>query len=431
MNVLVLSHMYPSEVNPTAGIFVHEQVLALRALGHDVRVVAPVGWAPPGTRRWPAHRRVPGMVRRDGVPVLHPRQVLLPGASLGRLAAPAMLAALAGPVRRIHRRWPVDVLHAHMVWPDGWVAARLGAALGVPTVATAHRADVLDLPAGATAGGPPSPARSARSTRWSRSAGPSAGPRRPWATAPTGASGAERRGPGDLRPRDPAVARARLGLPGGEPIVTYVGRLSRRKGVDTLVEAMGILGRRPTGAPLLAMVGEGALREELVARARVLGVEDRIRFVGKAPHDEVPWWMAAGDVFVLASLSEGLPTVVCEAMAAGRPVVATAVDGTPEIVDHGHTGLLVPPGDPPALAEALGRLVDTPELRERMGALAHARAFTWERNARAMVDIYSDLRAPGMPGRPRISTPNRPSVMARSWAGCAVTRLRRLSEASA
>ena len=141
--------------------------------------------------------------------------------------------------------------------------------------------------------------------------------------------------------------------------------------------------------------------------------------------------MAAGDVFVLASLSEGLPTVVCEAMAAGRPVVATAVDGTPEIVDHGHTGLLVPPGDPPALAEALGRLVDTPELRERMGALAHARAFTWERNARAMVDIYSDLRAPGVPGRPRISTPNRPSVMARSWAGCAVTRLRRLSEASA
>ena len=70
-----------------------------------------------------------------------------------------------------------------------------------------------------------------------------------------------------------------------------------------------------------------------------------MRFVGKIAHDEVGWWMAAGDLFVLPSLSEGLPTVVCEAMNCGRPVVATAVDGTPEIVRDGETGLLVPPSD--------------------------------------------------------------------------------------
>ena len=84
--------------------------------------------------------------------------------------------------------------------------------------------------------------------------------------------------------------------------------------------------------------------------------------------------MAAGDVFCLPSLSEGLPTVVCEAMACGRAVVATAVDGTPEIVDDEATGLLVPPRDADALAGALRRLLGDDELRARFEAEALARA---------------------------------------------------------
>jgi len=137
----MLSHMYPSAVRPHLGVFVHEQVQALRRRGHDVRVVNPLGWAPPLLARWAAHRQVPGTEVLQGVPVLHPRMLSLPGARLGPRNCEAMHLGVARAVRRVHERWPFDVIHAHMVVPDGWVAARLGAALGVPVVATAHRAD--------------------------------------------------------------------------------------------------------------------------------------------------------------------------------------------------------------------------------------------------------------------------------------------------
>jgi len=193
------------------------------------------------------------------------------------------------------------------------------------------------------------------------------------------------------RPRD--EARRRLGLPVEERIITFVGVLTPRKGIDTLIESMGILGLGGD-APLLVIAGIGELRDELETRARALGIADRIRFVGKVAHDEVAWWMAAGDVFCLPSLSEGLPTVVCEAMACGRAVVATAVDGTPEIVADGETGLLVPPRDAERLAAALARVLGDDGMRARFEQEALSRAvttYTWAANARAHVGLYEAI----------------------------------------
>jgi teichuronic acid biosynthesis glycosyltransferase TuaC len=393
----MLSHMYPSAVNWSGGVFVHEQVKALRARGHDVRVVSPKGWAPPGLRGWSAYRDVPGVDTVDGVPVLYPRMVSLPGARLRHRDNDAMLAAIRRPLRRVHARWPFDVVHAQMVVPDGWAAARIGAELGVPTVATAHRADVLDVPlrgSGSRRRVAEAIAALDRVCAVSRAIADAAEalavPRRPVAVVPNGADTEV------FVARPAAEARARLAIAEDGPVLTYVGKLVPRKGVDHLVEAMGILARRPGGAPLLLAAGIGELRESLERRAAELGVADRIRFVGKVAHDEVGWWIAAGDVFVLPSLSEGLPTVVCEAMNCGRPVVATAVDGTPEAVREGLTGFLVPPRDPRALADRLGRLLDDPELRRRMGdeALRIGRAeYTWAANARRMEEIYDEVTA--------------------------------------
>ncbi len=393
----MLSHMYPSAVNWTAGIFVHEQVRALVRAGHDVRVVSPTGWAPPLVPAYRDFRRVPGVDVVEGVPVLYPRKLTLPGARLGHRNGDAMLWSIARPLRRVHERWPFDVIHAQMLVPDGWAAARMGASLRVPVVATAHRADVLDVPArGAASRAQVADAVAtidqvcAVSASIGGAAADLATPRRPVAVVPNGADTTV------FTPRSAGEARARLGLPADERIVTYVGKLVPRKGVDTLVEAMGLLARGASGAPLLVAGGIGEMREGLERRAVELGIADRIRFVGKIAHDEVGWWMAAGDVFVLPSLSEGLPTVVCEAMNCGRAVVATAVDGTPEIVRDGRTGLLVPPRDAAALAGALGRVLDEPGLAARMGeeALRIGRElYTWDANAARMAEIYGEVTA--------------------------------------
>ncbi len=388
----MISHMYPSPVNPTGGVFVHEQVKALRDRGHDVRVVSPKGWAPPGLRRWAAYRDVVPRDTVDGITVYYPRKVTLPGGRLGHRNADAFLLGIRTTVRRIHEEWPFDVIHAHMMVPDGWAAARIGHEMGVPVVGTAHRADVLDVPAE----GPKSRMRVAEAIQTldavvtvSRAIGDAADaiarPRRPITVVPNGADAEV------FLPRDPGEARRRIGIPEDGLVVSFVGKLVPRKGVDALIEAMGLLAAREGGAPRLVMAGIGELREPLEHRAAALGVAHHITWLGKVPHDDVGWVMSTGDVFVLPSLSEGLPTVVCEAMACGLPVVATAVDGTPEIVDDPATGLLVQPRDPVGLAAALARVLDDPALRAAMGAEALIRSgtdYTWAANARRMEAVY-------------------------------------------
>ena len=396
MRILILSHLYPSAVDDTSGTFVHQQVRALRERGHDVRVISPVGWAPPGLPRWAAHRSVPRCTRVDDVPVLHPRVFMLPGAKLGPSIVQTTLRAVIGPMRRVYRDWPFDLVHAHMLVPDGWAAASAGHALGVPVVATAHgSADVLQLPH--------------RSPAWRRKVIESiteldqiiavshavakgvaelARPRHEIRVIPNGAD------PTHFAARDRGEARQRLGLPTDRPIALFVGHLTDLKGIANLVEAVGSNAAHSHGAPYLVVVGEGPLRGHLETRVAELGLTDSVRFAGKVAHEDVGAWIGASDVLVLPSLSEGLPTVICEAMVAGRAVIATAVGGTPELVDHGVTGLLIPPSNVPALADALRAVLETPGRAAQMGDTAGRRAhdtLTWEVVAQQIESVYRDV----------------------------------------
>lgn len=398
VRILTISHLYPSEVDATAGTFVHQQVCALRERGHDVRVISPVGWAPPGVARYAAHRAVPRCTRIDDVPVLHPRMFVLPGAKLGPGVVHTTLRAIIGHVRRTYRDWPFDLVHAHMLVPDGWAAASAGHAVGVPVVATAHgSADVLQTPN--------------RSAAWRRTVIESiteldqiiavshavahgvcdlARPRQGVRVIPNGAD------PSHFADVDRGVARRALGLPADRPVALFVGHLTELKGVADLVDAMGSTAADPGVRPLLAIVGEGPLRAELETRVAELGLGESVRFAGKVPHDDVGAWMGACDVLVLPSLSEGLPTVICEAMVAGRAVIATPVGGTPELVEDGATGALVAPGDVPALANALRAVLGTPGRAEAMGGLAAARAketLTWSAVAQQIEGVYRDVLA--------------------------------------
>lgn len=184
------------------------------------------------------------------------------------------------------------------------------------------------------------------------------------------------------------VARApRAALTGRPPRVVTVGRLKEPKDFVGLVHALG-----RSGMPFRAVViGDGPDRplvEEAIRNARV---QDRVELLGE--REDVPAQLAASDVFVLSSRSEGMPISVLEAMAAGLPIVASAVGGIPELVEDGVSGLLVEAGDVDALAAALRRVLGDTELRERLGAAARARAeerFDLPRFRDAHVRLYRE-----------------------------------------
>jgi glycosyltransferase involved in cell wall biosynthesis len=187
-----------------------------------------------------------------------------------------------------------------------------------------------------------------------------------------------------------AEVRASLGIPGDAPTFVSVGRLEPQKNTRLLIEAFSSRRLRSRQAHLL-LAGDGELRSELEEQARNLGVADRVRFLGVRP--DVPRVLAAADAFVLASRYEGNPLTVMEAMAAGKPVVATAVGCIPELV-CAAAGLLVAPGDAGALESALVELAsDLPRARAKGAAglrIARAR-FDVSVMANAYEQLYGEV----------------------------------------
>lgn len=164
-----------------------------------------------------------------------------------------------------------------------------------------------------------------------------------------------------------AADRAALGWNGDGPVIGSVGCLAARKDYATLLDALGILAARGR-AFRATLVGDGPERGALEARVTSLGLSGRVRFLGERP--DVERLLPAMDVFVLSSREEGIPNALLEAMAAGRPSVATAVGGTPEVLEDGATGWLTPPGAPALLAERLEEALSRPEEARARGAAA-------------------------------------------------------------
>jgi glycosyltransferase involved in cell wall biosynthesis len=164
--------------------------------------------------------------------------------------------------------------------------------------------------------------------------------------------------------RAPEGLRASLGMSGQEPLLVVAGRLEPQKGHSFLLEAL-ICVRKEFPNVRLVCLGEGSLRAELERQIRTLGLEQTAYLLGYC--QDVQDWLAAADVAVLPSLWEGFPGAALEALACERPLVATAVDGTPEVVIDGETGLTVPPGQPAPLGEAICRLLRDPERARELG----------------------------------------------------------------
>lgn len=176
--------------------------------------------------------------------------------------------------------------------------------------------------------------------------------------------------------------------------IVFAGRFDEGKGLDVLLRAIALgLGEN---VPPVKIIGAGVLGRALRALAGTLKIEQQVDFLGWLPHDRVIAELAKASVCVMPSRFESFGLVAAEAMAVGTPVVAAKAGALPETVLDGDTGVLVPPGDPEALAGALRRLLEDPRLAEKMGKAGHDRIrsfFTWSQAAERLEGLYASLLA--------------------------------------
>jgi glycosyltransferase involved in cell wall biosynthesis len=308
---------------------------------------------------------------------------------MARYGDPRPIARLRGAMRRLRP----DILHAHM--PPAELYARVALATGGPArafVVTRHNDEHFYRGPGHREVGAWVARRAnvviavsdAVREATHRYLGVSAGRTR---TIP---HGVELEPFARVGPAERKRLRAKWGAVDDTIVVGTVGRLVPQKALHVLLEAFAHYRACGSLPSRLVVVGYGPLEPELKARSLELGLADAVVWAGF--RDDIPTVMSSFDVFALSSQYEGFGVVLLEAMAAGKPIVATRVSAIPEVVEDGVTGLLCPPGDADTFAAALLRMEDT-ALRERLGTAGRRRAseFTLDKMVGATFEAYADV----------------------------------------
>lgn len=371
IDVLVFSSLYPNVAAPNFGIFVENRTRRLAETGEArVQVVAPVMLPPPPLDRHPVYRHlrdVPEVEMRHGLTVHHPRVPIMPAVGW-RFSPWTMTLVCQRTLARLHQHFAFQVIDAHYFYPDGVAAARLGARFDVPVVITARGADITAWPKRPFA-------RQRIQEAGSRAAGVAGvcqslvddmvalGMDRSKAQVLRNGVDLEHFSPGDRE-----AARQKFGVSG--QVIVSVGALIPRKAHHLTIAAVEQL---PGVTALIA--GQGPEHEALSQLIARLGVGDRVKLLGPLPHRDLPALYAAADLSVLASSNEGLANVLLESIACGTPVVATRVDGAPEVLEDPRAGTMVPVGDCAALTAAIASELANP--RSRTDVRLSAERFDW------------------------------------------------------
>ncbi len=386
MKILTFSTLYPNAARPNHGIFVETRLRHLLQSGNvEARVVAPVPWFPssnPRYGRYAAFARAPRQEQRNGIEVIHPQYLSLP--KIGMTVAPFLMAAGAQSVMAsmVRGEWDFDIIDAHYFYPDGVAAAILGEKLNKPVVITARGTDINLLPQFAFP---------RRMILWAakRAAAVitvSAGLKTVLAQLGVDSSNISvLRNGVDTRlfhPTDREAQRARLGLAG--TVLLMVGNLVALKGHEIMLRALPDF---PDAC--LLIVGEGEEEQTLRTLAGALGIEDRVRFLGAMPQEQLPAYYGAADALLLASSREGWPNVLLEAMACGTPVVSTCVGGTSEVVAAPEAGVLMTERSAPGMLEALNRLFSN--YPDRNLTRRYAERFSWDDTTRGQLALFSRI----------------------------------------
>lgn len=394
MRILAITNLYPRPARPQIASFNRQQIRAL-AVDHDVRVVAPLGWRNAIDELFAHDRLKRQYVNDDGIVVSHPTFYYPPGFWRGQHGR-FLAWSIRDCVNQAIEEFKPEVLLGCFAYPDGWAAVRLARRAGVPVVIKVHGSDIHVLQRDRATRPRLVEALHAAdrlvavSDELAEQIATLGVPRTKVGVVANGVDG------NLFSPGDQMAARDRLGMPRHEKALVFVGHLLLSKGAGVLVEACRLLrqGDAATGRGgetntfTCYLVGSGGDEPKLRWLVGRSGLEQCVEFVGPRPHGDLPDWYRASDVVTLPSFSEGVPNVLREALACGRPFVATRVGGIPEIA-HPSYSKLIEPGDAPALANALAEMLAAPPLVD--SALVQACNPTWRESAEQLAEVLIDV----------------------------------------
>ncbi|MGH7396396.1 MAG: glycosyltransferase [Candidatus Rokuibacteriota bacterium] len=405
MRILVLSSVFPNAAQPTFGVFVRARVAEM-ARSSEVVVVAPVPWFPLNRLlRGRARSEVRAREQQGALTVHHPRFLSFPGL-FKCLDGLFYFLSILPHVWRLRRSFAFDLIDAHFTYPTGMAACLLGKVFRCP-VSVTLRGTLVPLSRYRLRR--PQLAWTLRRADRILSVSESLAELAVRLGAPAGRIRVIPNGvdTATFAPGPRAEARAALDLPPTRPVLLSVGILSVRKGHQRVLAALPEVLRHCPDLLYVVVGGpstEGDTGPLLRRTVEELGLADHVRLVGARPPQEVARWLAASDVFCLATSNEGRPNAVMEALACGVPVVTTRVGGNAEIIDEGRNGLLVPLDEPAALTRALITAFQTDWNREAIAGPWQARS--WDRTAAEVLREFASLLGTGSHDPARAALPD-------------------------
>lgn len=391
-NLLIISAKYPHKKDTMSSIFVYSQIEILKKYFGRVVVISITPYIPNFLTRWMQPMRKSDAsaqdYKYDNVEVYFTKNIVPPIDSLKKRMGTQGYKSAKKILTKID--FHPDIIHAHFTWPSGYIAMRLKNDIKVPYVITGHGYDIYDLPF--------------RDDFYKKkvkdilknsnkiitvskklekilidSLGASTDNIK---VIPNGYD------PGLFYPIDKLKCRKQLDLPINKKIILSVGSLIPEKGYKYLIKAAEQL-RNKVHDILFIIVGNGPEREMLYNIIKKRKLSDSFILVGAKPHDEIPFWINACDLFVMSSLIEGVPTVLFEALGCGTPFVGTNVGGIPEIITNNKLGILIPSKNPNALADEINKAIEKDW--DNKYIKKYSEKYTWENISIQILQIYGKI----------------------------------------
>lgn len=399
IRILVLSSMYPKDINSISGVFIHHQLKALQKEGCKIKVISPVPYVPKilsFNTKYKKYKQIPKYINYDGVPVYYPRYFRLPGKWFGGISCYTIYYGIKKVINSIITEFKPHIFQVYTATPDGYVGLILRKKYNIPLICSFRGSDINSYP---------------KYNKLTYYLTKKVILESDQITAVSNALKIVAEGIGKPKKEIQVVyngcdskmfsynkkerlrIRKELRISLKKLVIIFVGSLVKSKGIFELLTAFIKLNYKYTNLYLI-LIGNVPDRTVLDKIISSNYINNKICLLGEIPQNEIPYWLSASDIFVFPTYNEGLPNAIMEAMACGLPVVATEIGGIPEVVKDGENGILIDKKNVKSIVHSLEKLIENKSMCRKMGE--HGRItieekFSWNNSAKKLIEIYNKI----------------------------------------